>query len=87
MQTDEIKSYMRVMFKFQHDRVYYDVIPSDYLLKIELQFPMYLCVNCCSHEKPGIHWLGIGVPKFSSKVIFFDSYGRAAVWIRIANVL
>ena len=76
MQTNEVKRFMGVMFKFHNERINYNVIPSDYLLTIELKFPMFLCVNCCSHEKPGIHWLGIVVPRPRSKVIFFDSYGQ-----------
>ena len=73
MDSDELKHWMNTMFP---KTVKYDVIPADYLLTKKLEFPMFLAVNCCRHDKIGKHWVGIVVRRRHSPIYFFDSFGR-----------
>jgi hypothetical protein len=61
---------------FSKRKVTFDVIPCDYLDKINVtRYPLCLCVNNQTSSEPGEHWVGIFVPNPSGPLEFFCSYG------------
>lgn len=78
MNTNEIFSYLHFMFRNKlYGRVYYDVIPSDYLVNYVNIFPLYLVVNSERKNHPGKHWVCIVKKSKSTPIEFFCSYGNA----------
>ena len=72
--TDEILRALK--FIFNKRKVYYNVIPCDYLRHVKAdKFPICLVVNQSPSSSVGSHWLAVYVPCSSGPMYFVDSYG------------
>ena len=61
---------------FHGKRVYYNVIPSDYLATLVIPYyPLCLVVNTTDSSHPGSHWVAIFRENDRSSLTFFCSYG------------
>jgi hypothetical protein len=74
MNTEEIYKFLAEIFRKKH--IYYNVIPCDYLNKIDYFFPFCIVVNSDRSDMPGSHWIGLYCNNKNSSVVFVDSYGQ-----------